>query len=133
MIDCVACDLDGTLVGHWTRPDGQLEVALRPEAEEWLGKIRASSKRMVLWTFGNRQWYTSMAALFPILKIFDAVVTRDDLDPHVTVSGGRREPIKDVRVLGVDLLVDNEPAHLRWAERHGLADRYLLVPTFGEG
>lgn len=127
-----AFDLDGTLIGHWRRPGGQLEVALRPEAEDWLAKARASSE-VILWTFGNRAWYNELAAIFPILKTFDEVVTRDELNPHVTVSGGMYEPVKDVRVLGVDLLVDNEPAHLRWAERHGLADRYLLVPTFGEG
>lgn len=126
-MDC-AFDLDGTIIGHWANQDGSMAVALRPEAERWISEARRSCRRVVLWTFGNRQWYEELAELFPILRTFDEVHTRDELPGRETVHGGFRERVKDVRMLGVDLLVDNDPSHGRWAERHGLARHYLLVP-----
>jgi hypothetical protein len=38
---------------------------------------------------------------------------------------------KDVRRIGADLLVDDSPHHRESAARHGLADRYVVVPVYG--
>lgn len=129
----IGFDLDGTLVGHWDRRDG-MKVRLRPEAKKWIEAARRRSCRVVLWTFGNRAWYETVAKMFPILRTFDEVWTRDELPGHITRDPVRGpEPVKDVRRLDLDLLIDNEPAHMRWATRHGLSNRYCIVPTFGEG
>jgi hypothetical protein len=38
---------------------------------------------------------------------------------------------KDVRRIEADLLVDDSPHHREAAAKHGLADRYLVVPVYG--
>jgi len=72
--------------------------------------------------------------------LFHEVYTRDELPGHVTkytreMYGVRvpiEEPVKDIRLISGDVLIDNEPAHYAWAKRHGLSDRYILVKTYGE-
>jgi hypothetical protein len=38
---------------------------------------------------------------------------------------------KDVRRIKADLLVDDGPHHREAAMKHGLADRYVVVPAYG--
>ena len=117
----IAVDLDGTLVGL---VNGQL--ALRSAIVRAVRHFRGDGNTIILWTFGNRAWWMQVTQKFPALReLFDEVYTRDDVPRHP-------EAIKDVRAINADILIDNEPAHLAWAKREGLADRYLLVPTFGE-
>jgi phosphoserine phosphatase len=126
----IVFDLDGTLVGFERRPPFRLALN-RPMAEAAAG-LRARGHTLVLWTFGNRPWWREVRRRFPVLRaLFREVHTRDDLPGRVTEGRGFPEPVKDVRLVRGDVLVDNDPAHYEWARRHGLAHRYVLVPTFG--
>jgi hypothetical protein len=40
-------------------------------------------------------------------------------------------PWKDVRRITADFLVDDSAHHRAAAEKHGLADRYIVVPMYG--
>ena len=125
----IAYDLDGTILGM---KDGY-KFFLRPGIVRKLVVLRKKGHTLILWTFGTREWWNMAKKLFPELqKLFDEVYTRDEIPPKVTRNGGIQEFIKDVRIVKADLLVDNDPAHLRWARRHGLARRYVLAPTVGD-
>lgn len=133
----VGIDLDGTLVGFVPDGRGGEVLALRPEAPEILDQLARMGHTLVLWTFGTRGWWNAVVAQFPVLgRFFREVHTREDLEAvHYTVAPDRNglEPVKDVRAFRIDLLVDNDPRHREWALRHGLAEHYHLVPTFGRG
>lgn len=124
----IVFDLDGTLVGFDRR--GQLSLN-RPLVQVAQTR-RAKGDTVILWTFGNRRWWRRVAARFPVLRtIFHEVYTKDELPGHVTHGRGIPEPVKDIRIIAGDVLVDNEPAHQEWAKRHGLAQQYILVRTYG--
>lgn len=124
----ICFDLDGTLVGF--TPDGRL--ALRPNIVKVLAKLKAQGHQLSIWTFGTRPWWRKVRAQFPaLLDYFSQVYTREEIPVHITEGRGRPEPVKDVRLIDADVLVDNDPAHYAWAKRHGLAHRYVLVRTFG--
>lgn len=134
----VVFDLDGTLVGFRRRPP--FDLMLNRPMIQAAEALRARGHTLVLWTFGNRPWWREARRRFPVLgELFREVYTRDELPGRVTRTpaefAGRRftipEEVKDVRLVGGDVLVDNDPAHHRWAARHGLAHRYVLIPMFG--
>lgn len=133
-METLAFDMDGTLVGYWPAPDrnGGFRVKLRPGTEDWIQEGRSEADRVILWTLANRNWYEHCARKFPILREFDEVWTCDDIENHVAFNNGKRVEVKDVRMLGVDLLIDNDPCHLKWAEGEGLEGHYLIVSTYGE-
>lgn len=124
----IAFDLDATLVGFL--PDGSL--ALRPHILKVLRNLKAQGHTLIIWTFGTRPWWRQVRAEFPVLlDFFTEVVTREEIPQTVTTGRGFPEPVKDIRLINADVLVDNEPAHHEWAKRHGLAHRYVLVKAFG--
>ena len=124
----VVIDLDGTLVGF--RHDGTL--ALNRKLLRAASNLRAQGHTMILWTLGNRKWWREVARQYPVLRqLFHEVYSRDELPGRVTEGRGFPEAVKDLRIVNGDVLIDNEPAHLEWARRHGLQGRYILVPTFG--
>ena len=124
----VAVDLDGTVVGV---VDGQL--ALRRGMVRAIAELRRQGHTVILWTFGTRSWWNLVVQRFPVLaSLFEETYTRDDQRGHETTAGGETLRVKDVRAIRADLLVDNDPSHHAWAARHGLQDRYLLVPSYGE-
>jgi beta-phosphoglucomutase-like phosphatase (HAD superfamily) len=122
--------MDGTLVGF--KPDGSL--ALRPHVIKVLRSLKKQGHTLIIWTFGTRPWWREVRARFPILlHYFSEVVTREEIPQTVTTGRGFPEPVKDIRLINADVLVDNDPSHHEWAKRHGLGGRYILVPTFGIG
>lgn len=127
----IVFDLDGTLVGFRSKGDQEV-LALNTALVRVAQRRRAQGHTIILWTFGNREWWRHVRKQFPVLRtLFHEVYTRDELPGRITASGGRPEKVKDIRVVQGDVLIDNEPAHHAWAKRHGLASRYVQVPTFG--
>ena len=127
----IAFDLDGTLVG-WSPKEGRLAPSLRPGILRVLRRLHDQGHTLILWTFAARAWWFQVRAMFPQLRgVFAEVYTRDDTPPHWTQGRGVAEPVKDIRRIAADVLVDNEPAHHEWARRHGLEGQYVLVSTFG--
>lgn len=127
----IVWDLDGTVVGLVRTPAGT-RISLRPGIVRVLEKLRRDGHTLVLWTFGTRRWWWRVREAFPVLRdVFAEVWTRDELPGKLTEGRGFPEPVKDIRMVRGDVLVDNEPAHHEWARRHGLAHRYVLVRTFG--
>ena len=127
----IVWDLDGTVVGLFRGRNGN-RLALRPGILNVLRLERKKGNTLILWTFGNREWWRHVRSTFPPLgKLFHEVYTRDELPGRVTNGRGFPEPIKDIRIVRGDVLVDNDSAHHEWACRHGLGKKYVLVPTFG--
>jgi hypothetical protein len=124
----VIFDLDGTIVG---KVNGR--YVLRPGMVEVIMGRRLKGDTVILWTFGNRPWWRKVRQMFPQLaRLFDEVYTKEEMPGHLTNSPGRGpEEVKDIRVLGGDVLVDNDESHHEWARRHGLAHRYVKVRTLG--
>lgn len=124
----VIFDLDGTLVGKVHD-----RYVLRPGMVDVIQRRRLNGDTVILWTFGNRAWWRAVKRMFPQLRyLFDEVYTKDDLRGHVTNNAAGPAEVKDIRVLGGDVLIDNDPSHHEWARRHGLAHRYVKVRTLGD-
>ena len=124
--------MDGTLVGAFRAPDGMRYRLNRPLLQV-ICELKAKGHEMIIWTFGNRPWWRQVRAWWPeLLQVFSEVYTRDDLSGHLTRGGGREEIVKDIRKVSGHMLIDNDPSHKQWAERHGMGEQYVLVPTFGE-
>jgi len=125
----IAFDLDQTLVGF---VGGKL--MLRPGIIKVLHNLRQQGHTLILWTYANRDWWRHVRAVFPaLLYYFGEVFTREEMPGVITTGRGFPEPVKDIRLINADVLVDNDPAHHAWARRHGLAHRYVPVRSFGEG
>lgn len=124
----VIFDLDGTIVGKVLG-----RYVIRPGILKVIQSRKAKGDTVILWTFGNRAWWHKVCKMFPQLALlFDEVYTKDEMPGHVTtLPGGQREHVKDIRVLGGDVLVDNDPVHHEWARKHGLARKYIKVETLG--
>jgi hypothetical protein len=124
----IVFDLDGTIVGKVHD-----RYVLRPGMVSVIQNRKKQGDTVILWTFGNRAWWTRVKQMFPTLAhLFDEVYTKDELPGHVTAGAGGLAAVKDIRVIGGDVLVDNDPSHHEWAQRHGLASRYVKVATIGE-
>ncbi len=120
-------DLDGTIVGKVND-----RYVIRRGILDVIRGRRAAGDTVILWTFGNRPWWERVQKMFPQLAhLFDEVYTKDELPGHVTNGPRGPEAVKDIRVVGGDILVDNDPSHHEWARRHGLAHRYVKVSTLG--
>lgn len=126
----IAYDLDGTIVGL----KNGTEAFLRPGIIPAIKKLKKKGHTVILWTFGNDEWWKEVRRMFPELRnLFHEVYTRDNMLHRMTVTPkGEMEHVKDVRRIAADVLVDNDPVHHRWARRHGLAKRYVLVNTIGD-
>ena len=136
----IVMDLDGTLVGYFPTPRGEVH-RLNRKLFSVAVNLKRQGHQLVLWTFGNRVWWRKVRSKWPELgRLFQEVYTLDDGLAHITraryqaygVSIPGEEPVKDIRVIGGDMLIDNNPSHKRWAERHGMGKQYILVKTFGE-
>ena len=76
----IVFDLDGTMVG-FKRGRLSLNRKLLGVAR----KLRAQRNRLILWTFGNRNWWREVRRTLPELKgLFHEVYTRDELPGHIT-------------------------------------------------
>lgn len=127
----VCCDLDGSLVGFVMR-DGEIALSPNRKLIKTLEQLKAGGDTLILWTFGNEAWLKTVCSMFPALcGLFDEFYTRESFPMKVTTGRGVPEPIKDIRLVDGDILIDNDEAHYEWAKRHGLEKKYVLIPTYG--
>ena len=112
----VAFDMDDTLV----TTDGR-NLWLRPGARSLLAWLRPRGHEVRLWTSASRAWTAKVLAAYPDLaRSFSRVDTRE-------ATGS---VLKDAIRAGVDLLVDDLPAHRDfavYARGPGVAGRYLIL------
>jgi hypothetical protein len=115
----VAFDLDETLGVPITDGRSVLGFQIRQGCRELLEEL-AQRHDLVLWTVSSRS-YVQKALSFGLGGFFGSCITWDDLPARW----------KDVRAVGVDYLVDDSDYHRQLAEPHGLASRYIIVPSYG--
>jgi hypothetical protein len=115
----IAFDLDETLGVPLIEGNTIVGFQCRPGCVELLSRLQS---RFVLcvWSVSNRR-YLDRCLSFGLNRWFAETYSWDDLPGSW----------KDVRRIGADLLVDDSPHHREAAQKHGLADRYVVVPIYG--
>jgi hypothetical protein len=115
----VAFDLDETLGVPLIEGDAIIGFQVRLGCLELLGRLRPRFT-LCLWSVSGRR-YVEKCLSFGLSAWFAETYSWDELPASW----------KDVRRIGADLLVDDSPHHREAAARHGLGDRYVVVPVYG--
>jgi hypothetical protein len=115
----VAFDLDETLGVPLIEDNAIVGFQCRPGCLELLERLQ-SHFTLCLWSVSSRR-YVDKCLSFGLSSWFAETYSWEDL------SGSW----KDVRRIRADLLVDDSPHHREAAKKHGLADRYVVVPIYG--
>jgi hypothetical protein len=115
----IAFDLDETLGVPVIDGNVMVGFQLRPGCGELLGKLQPKY-HLCLWTVSSRRYLDKVLA-FGLSRWFAETYSWDELPAAW----------KDVRQIRADLLVDDSRHHREGAMKHGLADRYVVVPAYG--
>jgi hypothetical protein len=115
----IAFDLDETLGVPLIEGSSIVGFQTRPCCLELLKWLR-SRFTLLLWTVSGRG-YLNRCLSFGLAGWFTETYSWDEMPASW----------KDVRRIGADLLVDDSPHHREAAAKHGLADRYVVVPVYG--
>ena len=115
----IAFDLDETLGVPLIQDNDISGFQVRPGCLELLERLR-DRFALCLWSVSGRR-YLDKVLSFGLARWFAETCAWDELPG----------PWKDVRRIGAHLLVDDSPHHREAAARHGLADRYVVVPVYG--
>jgi hypothetical protein len=91
----------------------------RPGCLELLERLRPHFT-LCVWSVSSRR-YLDKVISFGLAVWFTEVYSWDELPGSW----------KDVRQIKADFLVDDSPHHRETAAKHGLADRYIIVPAYG--
>jgi len=126
----VILDLDGTCIGDPRDDRGQIMVSPRPGIHNFLRELRRRSHTLVLWTAASREWVREVKATFPkLFSFFSEIYTRETKP----ACDRRHAYFKDIRRVGGDILIDNEPDFKMIADAEGQGHRYIWIPTFRTG
>ena len=115
----IAFDLDETLGVPLIEGNAIVGFQIRPGCLNLLDRLRPRFA-LCLWSVSNRQ-LPGPVPLAWALRLVRGDYSWDEL-PGTW---------KDVRRIGADLLIDDSPHYREAAEKHGLADRYVVVPIYG--
>jgi hypothetical protein len=115
----IAFDLDETLGVPLIAGEAIVGFQVRPGGLDLLARLRPRCT-LCLWSVSGRR-YLDKCLSFGLSTWFAETYSWDELP----------SPWKDVRRIGADLLVDDSPHHRAAGQRHGLADRDLVVPSCG--
>jgi hypothetical protein len=115
----IAFDLDETLGVPLIEGDAIVGFQPRPGCLELLGRLRPRCTLLLGSVSSHR--YLDKVLSFGLAGWFSETYSWDELP-----AGW-----KDVRRIGADVLIDDSPHHREAAARHGLADRYVVVPVYG--
>jgi hypothetical protein len=115
----IAFDLDETLGVPLIEGDTIVGFQIRPGCLELLGRLQPHFA-LSLWSVSNRR-YLDKCLSFGLSAWFVETYSWDDLPASW----------KDVRRIRADFLIDDSSHHREAAEKHGLADRYVVVPVYG--
>lgn len=115
----IAFDLDETLGVPLIEGVAIVGFQIRTGCPDLLDRL-GTEHTLILWSVSNRR-YVDRCLGYGLRSRF-----------HETYSWDEQPGSwKDVRKLGVDLLIDDSPHHREAGTVHGLADRYLTVPIYG--
>ena len=115
----IAFDLDETLGVPIIDGSKMIGFQTRSGCRELLGRL-SNLHTLVLWTVSIRR-YAEKALVYGLAEFFCEVYTWDEIP----------DTWKDVRRLGLEFLIDDSDHHKCQAEKHGIADRYIVVPVYG--
>lgn len=115
----IAFDLDETLGVPLIEGSSIVGFQTRPGCLELLGRLRPRFA-LCLWSVSGRRYLDKVLG-FGLSDWFAENHSWDDL-PGAW---------KDVHRIGADFLIDDSPHHREAAAKHGLADRYVVVPVYG--
>ena len=115
----IAFDLDETLGVPLIEDNALVGFQLRPGCLELLGRLRPAFA-LCLWSVSNRR-YLDKCLSFGLSAWFVETYSWDESPASW----------KDVRRIRADFLIDDSPHHREAAEKHGLADCYVVVPVYG--
>jgi phosphoglycolate phosphatase-like HAD superfamily hydrolase len=114
----IVFDLDNTLVDAFGSE-------VRPGMVALLARLRAEGHTLVLWTSSPRQRAREILRLHDLERFFSRCIFREDYDP-------RDEDLpKDIRRVGGDFLVEDDPAAVAFARSKGR--RAFLVTPYRRG
>jgi len=111
-------DLDGTLVDE----NGE---SLRPGIRTFLDTLCANAIMLSLWTASTEERAVSVLDEFNLRTYFTNIVAREHYDPYAEGYG------KDIRYLDGDILIDNDPKHIEFAQSIG--KQGFLLSTYVKG
>lgn len=111
-------DLDNTLVDD----DGEV---LRPGILDLLEQLAEGGVMLSLWTASTEERASEILERFDLGRFFSHSVFRDDYDPNL-----ENFP-KDIRYQNGDILVDDDPRHIKFVESIGLKG-FLISPFLEE-
>jgi hypothetical protein len=115
----IAFDLDETLGVPLIEGNAIVGFQLRPGCLDLLERLR-DRFTLCLWSVSGRR-YLDKVLSFGLSGWFAQTYSWDELPA----------PWKDVRRIDADFLIDDSPHHRDAAQKHGLADRYVVVPVYG--
>jgi hypothetical protein len=115
----IAFDLDETLGVPLIEGNAIVGFQVRPGCLDLLERLQARCT-LCLWSVSGRR-YVEKCLSFGLSAWFAETWCWDEL------------PLawKDIRRIRANLLVDDSPHHREAAARHGMADRYVVVPMYG--
>jgi len=115
----IAFDLDETLGVPLIQGNAIVSFQCRPGCLDLLGRLQPRFT-LCLWSVSGRP-YLDKCLSFGLSGWFVETYSWDEL------------PVawKDIRRIGADFLVDDSAQHREVATRHGMADRYIVVPMYG--
>jgi len=114
----IAVDMDNTIFDDFGR-------AIRPGMLTLLGKLKDDGHELVLWTSSSRPRALQILAWHDCARYFSALYCREDYDPE------NRGAIKDLRRIGADAIIDDDPKHCQAATDCGRIG--ILVASFRGG
>jgi hypothetical protein len=115
----IAFDLDETLGVPIIEVSTIVGFQTRPGCLELLERLRGRFT-LVLWSVSGRR-YVDKCLSFGLSGWFAETYSWDEMPASW----------KDVRRIEADFLVDDSPHHREAMAKHGLADRYVVVPIYG--
>jgi FMN phosphatase YigB (HAD superfamily) len=115
----VAFDLDETLGVPMIKSNSIVGFYARAGCIDLLRDLQALH-RLILWSVSRRSYVDKVLA-YGLAEFFESTFSWDEVPCEW----------KDVRALGVHYLVDDSPHHREAAQKHGIGDRYIVVPAYG--
>ena len=114
----IVFDMDNTLTD-------ELGATVRPGIVALLERLKRDGHRLVLWTNSKRTRAREILALHGLQKHFQTCVFREDYDPK------EQGVNKDIRKVEGQVLIDDDPAEVRFVESIGR--RGILIKSYRKG
>ncbi len=114
----IVIDMDNTL----TDDHGSMT---RPGIRSFLERLRSDGHTLTLWTNSTADRAKDILGEHGLHRFFDRFIFREDYDPNNTGAS------KDIRSIQGDVLIDDDPAEVRFVNSVGR--RGILIQSFRKG